>query len=91
MVMEHSFEFSGRDVKSICWKYISLYRKKIPTGDPNMPSGGRMEKRIKYKIGNKAELDDDMAEYDILGQIPELRVLYYVYIENDNSPLVGDR
>ena len=65
LVAEYSLELSGCDVDSIHRKYITLYRTKIPTGDPNITLGVRMAKCIKYKIGDKAELDDITAEYDI--------------------------
>ena len=57
-------------------------------GDPNMPLGVRMVNQIKYKIGDKAEFDNVTAEYDMLGQIPDLKIgdgnTY-----DKNSPLVG--
>ena len=58
VVVEYYLEFPGRDVNSIRRKYILLHRKKIPTVNPRMPLGVRMDKCIEYKIGYKTELDD---------------------------------
>ena len=74
VAIENSNDFLGRDVDSIPRKYISLHRKKIPTGDLNIPMEVRMTKRVKYKIGDKAKLDDTTIKYDMLGYIPKLQV-----------------
>ena len=51
----------------------------------------RMAKRVKYKIRDKAELDDGTIEYDMLANIPELQVPADGNTYDDNSPLVRDR
>ena len=55
-----------------------------------MTLGVRMAKDIKYKVGDKVKLDNGTEEYDMLGQILELR-LGDVCIGDDDSPLVGER
>ena len=42
---QHCEVFPGRDVDSLRRKYTTLHRKKIPTGDPNMPPEVRLAKR----------------------------------------------
>ena len=65
VVDQHSISYPGRDVESIRRKYNSLYRKKVPTGDPSMPTEIRMAKRVKYLIGDKAEVCGGTEEYDL--------------------------
>ena len=55
----------GRDVDSIRRKFASLHRKQIPTGDPNMPEDVKLAKRIKYMIGDKANIGDGEEEYQL--------------------------
>ena len=62
----HSVSFPGRDVVSLRRKFTTLHRKKIPTGDPNMPPAVRLAKQVKYAIADKAELGDGTGEFDIL-------------------------
>ena len=62
---EHSKEYSGRTVLSIRRRYQNLHRKNAPTGSPNMPDDVRQAKRIKYKIGKKAELSDGTEEFNL--------------------------
>ena len=50
-----------------------------------------MAKRFKYKIGDKAELDDGTEEYDMLGNMPKFQVPGDVHTDDDDYPLVGDR
>ena len=50
-----------------------------------------MAKRVKYKIGDKTELDDRTEEYDMLGNIPEFQAPDSSNIYDDDSPSVGDR
>ena len=64
----HSEVYPGRDKESIVRKYTALHRRKIPTGDPNMPPEIRLAKRIKYAIGDKAELADGTGEYDMFAR-----------------------
>ena len=62
----HSVHFPGRDVNGLRRKYTTLHRKKIPTGDPNMPDAVRMAKRCKYRIADKAELCDGSSHYNMM-------------------------
>ena len=58
---QHSEVFPRRDVDSLRRKYTTLHRKKIATGDPNMPLEVRLAKKVKYAISDKAELGDDIG------------------------------
>ena len=62
---EHSIEYSGKSVLSIRRRYQNLHRKNAPTGSPNMPDDIRQAKRIKLKIGKKAELSDGTEEFHL--------------------------
>mmetsp|Transcript_86226 Transcript_86226/g.175145 ORF Transcript_86226/g.175145 Transcript_86226/m.175145 type:complete len:290 (+) Transcript_86226:2-871(+) len=62
---EHSKQYSGRTVLSIRRRYQNLHRKNAPTGSPNMPDDVRQAKRIKYKIGKRAELCDGTEEFHL--------------------------
>ena len=65
----------GRTADSIRRKFSSLYRKKMPTGDPNCPLPVRRAKRIHIAINQKAELSDghDSDSFDLSdGDDPEL-------------------
>ena len=62
---EHSKQYSGRTVLSIRKGYQNLHCKNAPTGSPNMPDDVRQAKRIKYKIGKKAELSDGTEEFHL--------------------------
>ena len=65
VVDEHSIKYPGRTVLSIRRRYQNLHRKQAPTGSPNMPDDVRQAKRIKYKIGKKAELSDGTEEFTL--------------------------
>eukprot|EP00560_Eucampia_antarctica_P004687 CAMPEP_0197836690 /NCGR_PEP_ID=MMETSP1437-20131217/29737_1 /TAXON_ID=49252 ORGANISM="Eucampia antarctica, Strain CCMP1452" /NCGR_SAMPLE_ID=MMETSP1437 /ASSEMBLY_ACC=CAM_ASM_001096 /LENGTH=309 /DNA_ID=CAMNT_0043443069 /DNA_START=24 /DNA_END=953 /DNA_ORIENTATION=+ len=65
VLQRHSVNYPGRDVDSIRRKYHTMHRKKIPTGDPNMPDSVRAAKRIKYKIGDRAGLGGGAEGYDL--------------------------
>jgi len=65
VLVEHSNLFPNRDVESLRRKYHTLHRKKIPTGDPSMPLEVKMAKRIKYKIGERANLGDGEEGFDL--------------------------
>ena len=56
VVEDHSVMYTRKDIESIRRKYNSLYMKKVPTGDPSIPIEVRMAKRVKYLIGDKAEI-----------------------------------
>ena len=67
MVVEaHTAQYPGRDVESLRRKYTSLHRKKIPTGDPNIPPEVRLAKRVKHLIGDKAEVCDGTDEFNMI-------------------------
>ena len=63
---EHSTSYPGRDVESLRRKYTNLHRKKVPTGDPNCPPEIALAKKVKYMIGDKAQIGDGHLEYDML-------------------------
>jgi hypothetical protein len=65
VLQEHSSSFPGRDVESLCCKYTNLHRKKVQTGDPNCPPVIKLAKRVKYMIGDRAELGDGEELYDM--------------------------
>ena len=65
VVNEHSVMYPGRDVDSICRKFINCHRKKVPTGDPDCPEEIRLAKRVKYLIGDRANLGGGQEEYDM--------------------------
>ena len=71
VVDAHSAQYEGRDLDSIKRKYTSLHRKKIPTGSPNIPPEVKLAKRVKYMIGDKAEIGDGTEEYNMLDDEPE--------------------
>ena len=55
----------NRSVDSLRRKFASLHRKKVPTGDPHCPEEVKLAKRVKYSIGNKADLGDAEEEMNI--------------------------
>ena len=69
----------ARTVESIRRKFATLYRKKMPTGDPNCPEPVRRAKRIHVAINQKAELSDghdDSSDDEVSdGHDPELDAL----------------
>ena len=67
VVEQHNMRFPtpGRDMYAIRRKYMTLQRKTIPTGDPKYPAEVKQAKRIKYKLGQKADLGDAAESYSI--------------------------
>ena len=65
VINEHSVMYPGRDVDSIRRKFINCHRKKVPTGDPDCPEEIRLAKRVKYLIGDRANLGGGQEEYDM--------------------------
>ena len=61
---EHAHNWSLRGVDSLRRKYSELHRKKVPTGDPNIPPEVLAAKRIHYKIGRKAEISTVEEYFD---------------------------
>ena len=53
----------GKD--SIRRKLATLYRKGIPTGDPNCPEEVELAKKIKYTIGDRAAMGDGEEEFNL--------------------------
>ena len=73
-------EFPGRGVDILQMKYTSFHRKKLPTGDPNMPQEVCLAKKVKYMIGDWAQLgreDYDMVHNRFGGED--------MGVENDNE------
>ena len=62
---EHNEDFPGRSKESLMKKYATLYRKKIPTGDPNCPEEVKLAKQVKYLIGQKAAVGDGEEEFNL--------------------------
>ena len=67
VVEQHNMRFPnpGRDMYAIRRKYMTLQRKTIPTGNPKCPPEVKQAKRIKYKLGQKADLGDAAESYSI--------------------------
>ena len=66
VVDAHSAKYEGRDLESLRRKYTSLHRKKMKTGSPNIPPEVLLAKKVKYMIGDKAEIGDGTEEYNML-------------------------
>ena len=64
----HSERFPGRDTASIRRKLQGLHRKKMPTGDPDMPEEVRLAKEVRDLIGAKARISTADEEYDMEGE-----------------------
>ena len=62
---EHADEYPARCKNALMRKYATLYRKPIPTGDPNCPEEVKLAKRIKYMIGNKAAIGNAEEEFNL--------------------------
>ena len=62
---EHNLNYPGRDLNSIKRRYATLYRKQMPTGNPNMPWEVREAKTIKRLIGEKAMMGDGQEHFDL--------------------------
>lgn len=60
----------SRTKESLRRKFQSLYRQKIPTGDPNCPPNVRRAKHIHYKLKEKTEMSDGDDDDDELGSDP---------------------
>jgi hypothetical protein len=65
VLQEHSIQYPGRDVESLRRKYTNMHRKKAPTGDPNCPPAIKLAKKVKYLIGERAELGGGEDLYDM--------------------------
>ena len=65
MTTLQSTTYPGRTSVSIRRKYHDLHRVKVPAGDPDCPDDVRMVKRVKYAIGNRAEVGSGEETYDL--------------------------
>ena len=84
VVLEHSEQYPGKDVDSMWRKYNSLHRKQVPTGSPNMAPEIRGAKRIKCKIGEKADISRGEDEvFEIQTNVDE--------INEGEAPAPGDQ
>ena len=63
VLSRHTMQFPNRSVDSIRRKYQELHRKDVPTGDPHCPADVRLAKRVKYVIGDKAEMGGGEESY----------------------------
>eukprot|EP00536_Pseudo-nitzschia_multiseries_P013063 jgi/Psemu1/34003/gm1.34003_g len=54
---------TDRSVQNLCRKYTNLYRRQIPTGNPNCLEEVQLAKRIKWLIKDKAEFGEE--EFDL--------------------------
>ena len=54
---------------------MTLQRKTIPTGDPTCPPEVKQAKRIKYKLGQKADLGDATEPFDLENGFEESSLL----------------
>ena len=61
----HAEKYPGRETESLRRKFMELYCKSIPSGDPNIPEDVQMAKKVKYEIGVKADIDGDEDSYDV--------------------------
>eukprot|EP00536_Pseudo-nitzschia_multiseries_P014811 jgi/Psemu1/40201/gm1.40201_g len=61
----HAEKYPGRDTDSIRNKYIRLYRKKMPTGDPIKSWDVKQAKEIKYLIGDRASILNGEERLDL--------------------------
>ena len=68
VVTSHSERYPGRDVISLRRKFQSLHRRRVPTGDPNMPEEIRLAKEVKELIGRRAHIGTGDEEFDMAGE-----------------------
>ena len=69
VVSQHNqlYAHCDRSIPSLRRKFQELYRKKIPSGDPNMPEDVRLAKHVMYKITEKSEISAGDEEIDAFG------------------------
>ena len=67
MVTQHSTTYPGRTSVSIQRKSHDLHRIKVTTCDPNCPEDVWREKRVKYVIGDRAEVGSGEETYKLEG------------------------
>ena len=61
----------GRDALSCRRKYNNLQRKRIPTGNPEMPWDIKMARRIKSKIRDLVNMGDGEDAFDLVNGFPK--------------------
>jgi hypothetical protein len=63
---QHSLSYPGREVESLCRKFVQFHRSKTPTGDPKCPQEVKLVKRIiKYAISSHADNGDGTKKMDL--------------------------
>ena len=67
VLASHSELFHGRNVLSLRRKLQTLHRKKVPTGNSNMPEEVRLVKEIKDLIGLRSLIGDGVDDFDMEG------------------------
>ena len=75
--MEHAQNYPGHDIESIRPKDNSLHRKQAQTANPNIPPEILAAKRVKHKIGDKADIGgEEEGNYDLeTGLVQEVHPL----------------
>ena len=63
----HSVRYPGRTVESLRRKYMTLHRKKAPTGDPDVPEHIALAKTVFEAIGDKASIGRGDDIFDMEG------------------------
>jgi hypothetical protein len=76
IALEHglnaAYEPLNRTGQSLRRKFMDLYNKKVPTGDPHMPETVKLAKKIRYKIEERADAAANVEVTDAdLGIAPE--------------------
>ncbi|PXF49576.1 hypothetical protein BWQ96_00646 [Gracilariopsis chorda] len=56
-------------VDSIKRKFATLHRRKIPTGDPRMPDDVRRAKRLRFRMGERADIGEGAGAEETIGGI----------------------
>ena len=67
---EERYPDSDRSAESLRRKFASLYRKNMPTGDPDIPEEVRRAKTIRNQIVERADIGED-AEVDDIVTLPQ--------------------
>ena len=62
---KHTARYIGCGVESIRRKFSDLYKKSVPTGDPNCREDVKQAKRIKWAIGDRAADGDGEEEFNL--------------------------
>ena len=89
VVTQHSIAFPGRDATSLRRKYTSLYRKQIPTGDPNCPEDVKLAKRVMRDIGERASLGQPEETFNLTDGTftnPSSTIVSITQTDNQQAP-----